>query len=265
MWQRVPLRLQGQIQIALPLLAVVCSAIIAIYGNGQRARIEAAMQRHIETVEQLNHALTMMVNAETGMRGYLLTQRDEFLEPYATASKQLPAALEQLRALAETEPGGDPRASKLAQLTQLGSLIDQQMADLAWQRQHVANSPSEEMYTHLALGKQLMDQVRANIDAAYSQEARLLSERVQEINTIRNRDYLAVFLTLCVGLGTRVLAWHLFNTGVLRRIDRLTENIRSIGRGAALPFTPSGKQDALGSLEHEVALLDRQLKGLHDV
>ncbi len=69
-WRRVPLHLQGKIQIALPLLAVVCSAIIAMYGNYQRAQIEATIQRHSETVSGLDTVLTLMVNAETGMRGY---------------------------------------------------------------------------------------------------------------------------------------------------------------------------------------------------
>lgn len=144
-WQRIPLRRQAQIQIVLPLLAVACSTMIAIYGNAQRARIEAAMERHIETVNATNQVLTLMVNAETGVRGYLLTRRNEFLEPYATASGQLPAVLAQLRALAESEPGDEPRASKLSQLSRLGGLIEQQMADLAWQRQHVATASDNDI------------------------------------------------------------------------------------------------------------------------
>lgn len=264
-WRRLPLPLQGKIQIALPLLAVVCSAIIAVYGNYQRAQIEAAMQRHIQTVGELNNALTLMINAETGMRGYLLTRRAEFLQPYTTATGSLPATLAQLRALAQSEPGENPRVSKLSQLDQLGGLIDQQMVDLAWQQQHVAAAPAsdDEIYRHLALGKQLMDQIRANINAAYTQENQLLSDRLAEINAIRNRDYLAVFLTLVVGLGTRLVAWYLFNTGVLRRIERLVEYTRALRRGARPSFAASGKQDALGSLEHEIGLVHEQLDQQH--
>jgi CHASE3 domain sensor protein len=264
-WRRVPLPIQGKIQIALPLLAVVCSAVIAVYGNYQRAQIEAAMQRHIETIGELNNALTLMINAETGMRGYLLTKREEFLQPYATASESLPATMAKARALAESEPGDDPRTTKLRQLDQLGALIDQQMTDLAWQRQFVAESSTsgDTIYSHLILGKQLMDQIRANINGAYTQEDQLLNDRLQEINAIRNRDYLAVFLTLAVGLGMRLIAWYLFHIGVVRRIDQLVENMRALRRGAALPFSASGKHDALGSLEQEIVLVDQQLNQQH--
>ncbi|MDQ2995615.1 MAG: CHASE3 domain-containing protein [Chloroflexota bacterium] len=264
-WRRVPLRVQGKVQIALPLLAVVCSAIMAIYGNYQRAHIEAAIQRHFETVSGLDTMLTLMVNAETGMRGYLLTKHEEFLQPYATASQNLPVTIAQLHVLAESEPGFDVRTDKLGQLSQLNVLIDQQMTDLAWQRQYIATSStsSDEIYSHLIFGKQLMDHIRANVLATHTQEAQLLNERVQEINAIRQRDYLAVFLTLIVALGTRFVAWYLFNTGVLRRIDQLVENTRSLRHGAPLPFLPSGKQDVLGSLEQEILLVDKQLNKHH--
>jgi hypothetical protein len=91
-----------------------------------------------------------------------------------------------------------------------------------------------------------------------AEEGRLLSERVQEINAIRQRDYLAVFLVLGVALGARLIAWYLFNTGVLRRVKHLVENARALRRGDSLPFLPSSKLDALGDLEQEISLAGEQ-------
>jgi CHASE3 domain sensor protein len=131
LWRRVPLHLQGKIQVALPLLAVTVSAVLAVFGHYQHARIEAAIQRQFQAVAGLNEVLTLMVNAETGMRGYLLTKHEEFLQPYATASQNLPATMSQVRALAESEPGGGLRIEKLRLLSELQTLIDRQMSDLA--------------------------------------------------------------------------------------------------------------------------------------
>ena len=261
LWQHVPLHLQGKIQVALPLLAVIVSALLAVFGHYQHARIEAAIQRQFQTVASLNEVLTLMVNAETGMRGYLLTKHEEFLQPYATASQKLPVAMSQMRALAESEPGGDSRINKLRLLSQLQTLIDQQMSDLAWQQRHASlpNTSNDEIFDHLTLGKHLMDEIRANLGAAQTAEWRSLTERVQEINAIRRRDYLAVFLTLIVALGTRLVAWYLFNTGVIRRIEHLVENTHSLREGNPLPSPPSGKPDALGELEKELGLMGKQL------
>ena len=250
--RRVPLRVQGIVLVGLPLVAVVISATLAFLGSHQRANIEADVQRHFQMVSGLSDVITLMVNAETGMRGYLLTQRDEFLQPYATASQNLSPAMAHLRALAEAEPGLNPRLEKLHRLNQV-------------QQQYVTapNTFNAEIYSHLAYGKRLMDEIRANLSAMQAEEGRLLSERVQEINAIRQRDYLAVFLVLGVALGARLIAWYLFNTGVLRRVKHLVENARALRRGDSLPFLPSGKLDALGDLEQEISLASEQFAA-HD-
>ena len=215
LWCRIPLRVQVKILVILPLLAITISAVLALFGNHQRANIQADIQRHFQMVRDLNEVVTLMVNAETGMRGYLLTKRDEFLQPYATASQKLPSAMSDLRSLAEAEPSYDPRLDKLRLLNQIQLLIDRQMADLTWQQQHVtaANTFDTEIYYHLANGKRTMDEIRATLNAMQSEEQRLLTERVQELNAIRQRDYLAIILALFIGLGTRLIARYLFNKG----------------------------------------------------
>ena len=98
---------ENGILVILPLLAITISAVLALFRNHQRANIQSDIQRHFQMVKNLNEVVTLMVNAETGMRGYLLTKRDEFLQFYATASQKLPSAMSDLRALAEAEPSYD--------------------------------------------------------------------------------------------------------------------------------------------------------------
>jgi len=214
-------------------------------------------------VRSLGEVLTLMVNAETGMRGYLLTQRDEFLQPYATASQDLPTAMAQARALAEAATKPNSRLEKLRHLNQLQLLVNQQMADLAIQQQPMEKpmATNLDIYSHLAYGKRLMDEMRAILSAMQAEEGRLLTKRVQEINAIRQRDYLAIFLTLILALGFRLISWHLFNTTVLRRIKHLVENVRSLRRGDPLPFQPSDKRDELNELEQEIVLASQQFAG----
>jgi len=222
LWGRIPLRAQGKILVILPLLAITISAFLALFGNHQRANIQADIQRDYQMVRSLNEVVTLMVNAETGMRGYLLTRRDEFLQPYATASQKLRYAMSDLLALAEAEPRHEPRLNKLRLLKKIQLLIDRQMADLTWQQQYVTKSNTfsfftkgmtfdKKIYYHLAYGKRTMDEIRANLNAMQSEEEQLLTERVQEINAIRKRDYLAIILALFIGLATRLIARYLFN------------------------------------------------------
>jgi CHASE3 domain sensor protein len=202
------LRQQGAIVVILPLLAITISAILALFGNHQRSNIQADIQRHFQMVRDLNEVVTMMINAETGMRGYLLTKRDDFLQPYAIASQTLPSAMSDLRTLAEAEPSYGPRLNKRRLLNHIQFLINRQMKDLAWQQQHViaTNASETEIYDHLVYGKLTMDEIRGDLNAMQNEEKLLLTNRVQEVNAIRQRDYLAIILALCIGLGTRLIA-----------------------------------------------------------
>lgn len=259
LWARVPVRVQGRITVGLPLVAVVISACLGIVGNNQRVDIETDIQRKFEMSGALGELTTLMVNAETGMRGYQLTGRSEFLEPFDQASGELPTAMARLTELATAEPGEKPRAEKLERIAHIRTLTDQQLADLARQRDLVASGESAVddpgLREHLAYGKGLMDQIRVEVDTMQDEERGLLDDRIADINAIRLRDYASVVIALVAALGTRFLAWFLFRRGVLRRVEQLTENVRSRRQGCPPPHPPSGKNDALGELEREIRLI----------
>lgn len=260
-WERVPIRVQARITIALPLVAVIISALLAISGNSQRVAIETDIQRKFEISAALGGLSSLMVNAETGMRGYLLTGQTEFLEPFDQASQQLSPAVNSLRELASVETEAGPRADILGRLGDLQDLTGRQMADLSFQRTAVTSGQlavtSPEMRGHLEYGKQLMDRIRAEVGTMQDEERRLLDSRIDEINAIRVRDYVSVALALVAALATRFLAWFLFRRGILRRVDRLTENLRGRREGSPAPMDPPTKRDQMGQLEREVHLLDR--------
>lgn len=54
----------------------------------------------------------------------------------------------------------------------------------------------------------------------------------------------------------RFLAWYLFRNGTLRRVERLTTNLRDRRLGSPSALPPPTKKDQLGQLEREVNFLD---------
>lgn len=254
-WRRLPLRVQGVVSVGLPMLAVAVSAGFALFGNSERAATEAAAERHLRMVSALDDVLALVVNAETGMRGYLLTQRGEFLEPYETATRDLPGALDEIRVVAESEPAERPREEKLRRVEGIRALVAEQMADLELQRAYVPRRRSEtdDLHEHLFKGKALMDRIRAELGAVESHEDSLLAARFAEIEAVRRRDYWVILVTLGLAVVTRVVSWYLFRTGVTRRVEQLVENARAMRRGEPLPHPPTDRVDALGDLERELA------------
>lgn len=228
-------------------------------GNYQRINIETDIQRKFEMTSALGDLTTLMVNAETGMRGYQLTGQKDFLEPFTLASTSLPAALDRLTALAAAEPGDKPRADKLQRVQHLRILTSEQLADLDRQESEVGpggrSVADPELRQHLIDGKGLMDEIRGEVSTMQEEERNLLDDRIADINAIRDRDYASVILALATALGIRFVAWYLFKTGTLRRVEELTENVRSFRKGDPSFPPPPEKADKLGELEQEIYLL----------
>ncbi len=235
------------------------STCLALVGNHQRVDIETDIQRKFEMTAALGGLTTLMVNAETGMRGYLLTGQSEYVQPFDQASDELPTAMARLTELAAAEPGEKPRQDKLQRVGHLRTLADEQLGDLAEQRGFVDSGrrdPADpELRQHLAYGKSLMDEIRVEVDAMQDEERQLLDDRIADINAIRERDYASVFVALIAALGMRFLAWYLFRKGILGRVDRLTGYVASLRTGPPPPPLVARKNDKLGELEREISLI----------
>ena len=251
-WQHLPLKGLGILSAALPMAGVVASAVLAFVGNQNRQRTETAVTRHFETIVRLDSLLTLLLNAETGLRGHLLTQRAEFLEPFDTAQRSLPGELHGLRDFLAAEPGADPRAQKLAHLEKIEATVGQEMDLPVGLRNASVGNPDgdrQELTEQFVRSKDLMDCLRGELRGMETEEKRLLSERLEEIRRVRRRDYLSISVALFLGLVTRAVVFWLFNRRVVQRVKRLTDNVRALAADEALPHTASGHHDAIGELE----------------
>jgi CHASE3 domain sensor protein len=260
-WNRLPIRAQGGITVFIPIVAVLISFGFAIYGNLDRAARQESIQRKFSAVRQYGDLLTLMVNAETGERGFLLTGRAEFLEPYGTAVEEIPKTIEQLKATIEAEPGEKPRLERLEGLAVIQELVNRQIIQLKESQNFTRSEKSgDELYRHLQNGKTLMDEIRARIDAMQNTEETLLSERIEEINSIRNRDYIVIFVVLLIGVLVRIVSFYLFDRGIVQRVARLTEYVDGIIKREPTKFIRSKKTDAVGALEDKIVELADQIE-----
>jgi PAS domain S-box-containing protein len=90
------IKLTAALGVAVVILLV---GVASLYALRQSANAAASVQ-HSELVRaQLERTLTTLVNAETGQRGYLLTQDTNYLRPYMTARAELGSAIAGIRSL----------------------------------------------------------------------------------------------------------------------------------------------------------------------
>ena len=92
------------VKLVLPLvLGIIASLAIAVYAELGYRRLEVANQQMAVALEMqatLHEALALIVDAETGQRGYLLTGKEEYLAPYTSAVPKVDGVFNRLREIA---------------------------------------------------------------------------------------------------------------------------------------------------------------------
>jgi signal transduction histidine kinase/CheY-like chemotaxis protein len=155
-------------------IALMCFAGAAAVGALFRAAdAENSVNRTIEIRQQARDLLTIMLNAETGVRGFLLSGDETFLEPYQAAPRQFSETVARLTALTGDSP--IQRQSLKAISNTAEQLMDFYRDLLALTGQGKRDGAIERVT--LKTGKTLMDDTRTLLDAFSDRELVLLHER----------------------------------------------------------------------------------------
>ncbi|MFN2476819.1 MAG: ATP-binding protein, partial [Chthoniobacterales bacterium] len=241
-WNNLSLRLKGWIVIAAPVLAMLGATALFAVGIRMGNRAELHVRQTLAAQAQAQAVLTLVVDSETGFRGYLLTRRDEFLEPKNRATALLPGAINALdQALAESE-----RAPVIMQNLHAG--IDRRIAleDEALDEQR-AHGLSPRLSEILLEGKATMDTLRRDFDAIFAQQSAILQHRRADAEAMDRALTLALALTAAAGVVIGIIAVQVFTHGVASRIEKLAANTRRLDEEKPLTDLPLGR-DEIGQL-----------------
>jgi PAS domain S-box-containing protein len=257
----LPLRDKGLVVVSIPVLALLVALVALTAVQREEQQAERLVQHSREVRESLQLALRLLIDAETGTRGYLLTNRREWLQPYHDALRRFPPVADQLEKLIADNP------SQMARLRHMKEIAGVRLERLVvLQGFHGPDSLSE-MQGALALSRESMEQVRGIFAEMQSEEEALLLARTEHALRMRGWLYALIGVLALSGLGGGLLAAWLFGTQVARRVERVTESAGKVAQREALPPADRGR-DEVGRLSvvlHEAdALLAAREKELRD-
>ncbi|MDQ8755358.1 CHASE3 domain-containing protein [Sphingosinicella sp. LHD-64] len=168
--QRRPARDWSLIGLSACFLLLVAAVLATIWLTIRMQQASELVTHTLEVENELSIVLSRLQDAETSGRGFLLTGRSDFLQPYDEAVAALPRELARLR----ERIGDNPR--QVAALTQLQVRAGQRLrhirisVDNYWRG--TPTTPE-----HFLRGKAIMDEARDAITAMKEEEARLLEAR----------------------------------------------------------------------------------------
>jgi len=173
----------------LGLALAVFLALAGWWVFSELGRARALREELIENYEArtaINQTFSLLQDAETGQRGYVITGRQEFLEPYRMAVARLPDGFRRMDALLADQPRQTERLGRLE------AVANRKLAEMDRVIALRARSPeAAEAAVSSGQGKALMDEIRvavaemrrteqATIDAAVAQD-RARAERTEYI------------------------------------------------------------------------------------
>ena len=245
-WLDRPLRTKGLIVLALPMLVLITTVVASFVVE----RHEVALRQKALAVNGLEsesaQVLTLLLNAETGVRGYALTQDASFLGPYQDAVNEAPAAISSWLTNA---PGVIGRADTDA----VADLAREQLDALGAIRSAVSSGKSSgaALTPQLVQDKAAMDQLRTKLENIQGNESATLNSRTDSVNYLHSVVETIDVVGLGIGVIGGITAMVLFVRGIVRRIGEVGDNAHRLGVSEPLnPIVPAA--DEIGQLGAEL-------------
>ena len=205
--------------IACASLVLLINFVVLIAGRDD-AKDNEKWVTHTHEVIQLSQQLFIQIqNAETGQRGFLLTEDNSYLTPYLIGIDRIQELLRTLQNKTKDNP------SQQTRLLNLSTLIDAKLRELK-RTIDLANNNEKAAALRLVrsdLGQSLMLQIRQLLDEFNSEEQALLAVRKENHAFSKNRQFFGVMFAEFLLLIVVLTSIFVLNRRVIIPIRQLTK------------------------------------------
>jgi signal transduction histidine kinase/DNA-binding response OmpR family regulator/CHASE3 domain sensor protein len=236
---------------------------VASYTSIQSLLRSANLVEHTnQVIEQLENTISVMKDAETGQRGFLLTGKTEFLTPYTGAKEKALASLQQVKELTLDNPEQQKRQLQLYQAVigrfeKLESLIGQRKLNTL-----ISVEDLEE-------GRKHMDQIRTITAEMKISEQVLMKQRTEKMNQFANTTPILILVASVLSLLITIVFFARLNNDyqnrlalqieliekdkdITRRIGLIKDIADKVSSGDYAIRVQDEGQDGLGNLSYSL-------------
>lgn len=242
-------------------VAAIVMVILVVGGVTHRkvAVIEKSNSWTAHTYEVLSgiqNIMAAIVDQETGVRGYLVSGDDRFLEPYRAGRGAYEAAFANVKFLTLDNR---PQQERLDRLSVLASRWDEVVAqrEISLMSQVSTQEQARRMEAS-GVGKQSIDDIRALISEISMVERNLLATRVADQQRAIRMANLTLVIGATASLVFAVIAGYLLKLGVARQITNMTSVMQRLARGETTVDVPGvGRRDEIGKMAETIVVFKK--------
>jgi len=197
-----------------------------------------AVEHTYKVMLNVEDAVQQVVNMETGYRGFLLANNDDFLDPYKSGKIASRKYLDELLSLTSDNP---VQTTTFTNVLKQVELWDKNVIQYGIELRRTGSDAEVSAFVAQATGKQYVDKIRAELKIASEREAKLLVIRNdQQEASLANLVYLTLLLTITGCIVSAVLL--VFVSGAIKKnITEVSAAIALLAEGVLKPLviTPS--------------------------
>lgn len=247
------LKLKSKIFIGLlfPLIFLITQTTISINLIQNMLEDESSVAHTNIVLQESAAIVASAVDIETGMRGYLLTGQDEFLDPYREGEVAAYSTLATLRMRVSDDP---PQVARLGQAEQILREWQRNVTGpIIALRQEVGESATLQGLAEVLgeeSGKEYFDRFREVMSAVIAVEEALLIGRSEVLLAAVDQTYRIIYASLLAAtLFVFGLAWYL-GRSIAEPIIVMTNSMLELaaGEGKRIEIPGVGRKDEVGHM-----------------
>lgn len=261
--------------ILLPLIVVM--GIVSYFNMSYvESHYEFLVEHDLQVLQNAQKLQKLVVDAETGLRGFVITSNEEFLEPYYAGITEFYTLMEIEKELVSDNP---PQVEKLEKIEQLFDQWNQNVAVPVIG--DVRGNPDGSITSHEIIskktGKNLLDQMRIEFQEFIVIENELKDKRFLESQLITSNTQNLVLTIMFVFVFLVVVISLKISSYIVRPILSLENTMKHTAQGiipANISFTGNDETRSLGNsflemikkiektneLEKELAISNQKIK-----
>lgn len=213
-------------------LISVISLVVFIAGEKQVSDDNYWVTHTHEVIITASNFDKQLVDAETGQRGFLLTDSPTYLEPYYTGRQGARETFNRLKFLTRDNETQQQR------LDTIQGLMEQKLAELQETIDLTESGKKDQALTLVKSdeGKQLMDDIRPILDNFTEEESRLLGERKEKFKTTTFTAQIWYVSAFIIVIAVLLLGSTGINAKVVIPLTNLAKLALKLGQGEKVEF-----------------------------
>lgn len=237
-----------------PVILTIAIGAIALSNISSMVQSNGWVDHTNKVLQKTDAVIAAAVDMETGMRGFIITGKQDFLKPYRDGQQAIYTTLKDLKAMVADNP------------TQVGRMNSVEKSIGDWQQ----NFADPQIKTRATLpdttsvgelnklldatqGKTYFDSLRAVIKDAQADEAALLAKRSAANDASISNAISMIWISLAAAVAIALVVGLIIGSGIAKPLLAMTSAMKRLAKGETQLEIPGiGRKDEIGEMAEAV-------------